>query len=112
MAIYFGLTATADEGNTTYSGLETAWGHYPIFVDVVADGKLYLGTTEHSPDSPFYKGTQFRCINATTGEEIWTMMGWGTGMYVGQSDIVAEGFFIYLNCYDMQIYTVGKGPSQ
>jgi outer membrane protein assembly factor BamB len=99
-------------GNTTYSGLETAWGHYPIFVDNVADGKLYLGTTEHSPDSPFYKGTQFRCINATTGEEIWTMMGWGTGMYVGQSDIVAEGCFIYLNCYDMQLYTIGKGPSQ
>jgi len=98
-------------GNTTYSGLETAWGHYPIFVDNVADGKLYLGTTEHSPDSPFYKGTQFRCVNATTGEEIWTMMGWGTGMYVGQSDIIAEGCFIYLNCYDMQLYTVGKGPS-
>ena len=98
-------------GNTTYSGLETAWGHYPIFVDNVADGKLYLGTTEHSPDSPFYKGTQFRCINATTGEEIWAMMGWGTGMYVGQSDIIAEGCFIYLNCYDMQIYSVGKGPS-
>jgi hypothetical protein len=32
-------------------------------------------------------------------------------MYVGQSNIVAEGCFVYLNCYDMQIYTVGKGPS-
>jgi outer membrane protein assembly factor BamB len=98
-------------GNSTDAGLETAWGHYPIFVDVIADGKVYLGTTEHSPDAPFYKGSQYRCINATTGEEIWTMLGWGTGMYVGQSDIVAEGCFIYLNCYDMQIYTVGKGPS-
>jgi hypothetical protein len=39
------------------------------------------------------------------------MMGWGTGMYVGQSDIIAEGCFIYLNCYDMQLYTIGKGPS-
>ncbi len=99
------------EGNSTYSGLETAWGHYPVFVDVIADGKIYLGTTEHSPDSPFYKGSLNRCINASTGEEIWTMMGWGTGMYVGQSNIVAEGCFIYLNCYDMQIYTLGKGPS-
>ena len=98
-------------GNTTYAGLETAWGHYPIFIDVIADGKIYLGTTEHSPDSPFYKGTQYRAINATTGEEIWTLMGWGTGMYVGQSDIVAEGCFVYLNCYDMQVYTLGKGPS-
>jgi len=70
-----------------------------------------LGTTEHSPDSPYYKGAQYRCINATTGEEIWTMTGWGTGMYVGSYDVVADGFFAYLNCYDMQVYSVGKGPS-
>ena len=99
------------EGNSTYAGLETAWGHYPIFTDVIADGKIYLGTTEHSPDSPFYKDAQYRCVDAYTGEEIWTMMGWGTGMYVGQSDIVADGFFVFLNCYDMKIYCIGKGPS-
>jgi outer membrane protein assembly factor BamB len=99
------------EGNSTYAGLETAYGHYPIFVDVIADGKVYLGTTEHSPNSPWYKGSQYRCIDAYTGKEVWTMMGWGTGMYVGTSDIVADGYFVYLNCYDMQIYSVGKGPS-
>jgi outer membrane protein assembly factor BamB len=99
------------EGNSTYAGLGTAYGHYPIFVDVIADGKVYLGTTEHSPNSPWYKDAQYRAINATTGQEIWTMMGWGTGMYVGTSDIVADGYFVYLNCYDMQIYSVGKGPS-
>ena len=98
-------------GNSTYAGLETSYGYYPIFVDVIADGKVYLGTTEHSPGSPWYKDSQYRCINATTGEEIWTMMGWGTGMYVGQNDIVADGCFVYLNCYDMKIYNVGKGPS-
>jgi outer membrane protein assembly factor BamB len=100
------------EGNSTNAGLETAWGHYPIFVDVIADGKVYVGTTEHSPGSPYYKDAQYRCINATTGEEIWTMMGWGTGMYVGRYDVVADGYFVYLNCYDMQVYSVGKGPSQ
>jgi len=84
----------------------------PIFVDVIADGKVYLGTTEHSPGSPWYKDARYRCINATDGTEIWTLTGWGTGMYVGQYDIVADGQFIYLNCYDMQIYSVGKGPSQ
>jgi outer membrane protein assembly factor BamB len=100
------------EGNSTNAGLETAWGHYPIFVDVIADGKVYVGTTEHSPGSPYYKDAQYRCINATTGEEIWTMTGWGTGMYVGMYDVVADGYFVYLNCYDMQVYSVGKGPSQ
>ena len=97
-------------GNSTFSGLETAWGTYPIFVDVIADGKLYLSTTEHSPDSPYYKDTRYRCVNATTGEEIWTLMGWGTGMDAG-CDVIADGFFVFLNCYDMQIYCVGKGPS-
>jgi outer membrane protein assembly factor BamB len=98
-------------GNSTYAGLETAWGHYPIFVDVIADGKIYLGTTEHSPDSPFYKGSLNRAIDAYTGREIWTMAGWGTGMYVGQSNLVADGYYVYWNCYDSQIYSIGKGPS-
>jgi hypothetical protein len=100
------------EGNSTYEGLGTAYGHMPIFVDVIADGKVYLGTTEHSPNSPFYKDVRYRCVNATDGTEIWTLTGWGTGMYVGANDIVADGYFVYLNCYDMQIYSVGKGPSQ
>ena len=99
------------EGNSTYAGLGTAYGHYPIFVDVIADGKVYLGTTEHSPGSPWYKDVRYRAIDAYTGEELWTLMGWGTGMYVGQYDIVADGYFVFLNCYDMQIYSVGKGPS-
>ncbi|MCW3998736.1 MAG: PQQ-binding-like beta-propeller repeat protein [Candidatus Bathyarchaeota archaeon] len=100
------------EGNTTYAGFTTPYGSYPIFVDVIADGKVYLGSTEHSPDSPYYKNAQFRCLNATDGTEIWTMMGWGTGMDAAGYDRVADGFFIYLNCYDMQIYNVGKGPSE
>jgi len=98
------------EGNSTFSGLETAWGYYPVFVDVIADGKVYLATTEHSPGSPFYKDTMYRCVNATDGTEIWTLMGWGTGMDPG-IDVVADGFFVFLNCYDMQVYCVGKGPS-
>ena len=99
------------EGNSTYAGLGTAYGHMPIFMDVIADGKVYVGSTEHSPGSPWYKNAEYRCINATDGTEIWKLKGWGTGMYVGQYDIVADGFFIYLNCYDMKIYSVGKGPS-
>jgi hypothetical protein len=99
-------------GNSTYEGLGTAYGHMPMFVDVIADGKVYLGTTEHSPNSPFYKDVRYRCVNATDGTEIWTLTGWGTGMYVGANDIVADGYFVYLNCYDMQVYSVGKGPSQ
>ena len=98
------------EGNSTSSGLYTAWGVYPIFMPVIADGKIYLATTEHSPGSPYYKNVKYRCVNATDGTEIWTLMGWGTGMDANY-DIVADGFFVFLNCYDMQVYCVGKGPS-
>ncbi len=97
-------------GNSTDSGLETPWGRYPTFVDIIADGKVYLSSTEHSPNTPLYKNALFRCINATTGEEIWTLMGYATNMY-GGTDAIADGYLAFLNCYDMQIYSVGKGPS-
>src|SRR3972149_1594119 len=77
---------------------------------VIADGKVFLATTEHSPGSPYYKNVKYRAINATDGTEIWTLMGWGTGMDANYN-IVADGFFVFANMYDMQIYTVGKGPS-
>jgi hypothetical protein len=99
-------------GNTTTSGSDTVYGHYPTFIDVIADGKVYTGTTEHSPDQPLYKGGVFRCLNATTGEEIWQYEGMGSGMYVGQNDLVADGVFVALNIYDMQIYAIGKGASR
>jgi outer membrane protein assembly factor BamB len=97
-------------GNSTYAGFNTPYGTYPIFIDVIADGKVYLGTTEHSPDSPLYKDAQYRCVNATDGTEIWTLMGWGTSMDATY-DVDADGYFVFLNIYDMQIYSIGKGPS-
>ncbi len=97
-------------GNSTSSGLGTAWGHYPLFMPAVADGKIFLDSTEHSPGSPFYKGELVRAINATDGTEIWTLEGWGTGMDANY-DIAADGFYAYLNCYDMKVYVIGKGPS-
>ncbi len=98
-------------GNSTFAGLETSYGTYPYDLDVIADGKLFLGTTEHSPNSPFYKDARYRVINATDGTEIWTLMGWATGMDATY-DRVADGYFVFLNTYDMKVYTVGKGPSQ
>jgi hypothetical protein len=98
-------------GNSTFAGLETSYGTYPYDLDVIADGKLFLGSTEHSPNSPFYKDVRYRVINATDGTEVWSLMGWGTGMDATY-DRVADGFFVFLNTYDMQVYTVGKGPSQ
>jgi hypothetical protein len=97
-------------GNSTSSGFETAYGRYPITVSAIADGKIFLRTTEHSPNSPLFKGALMRAINATDGTEIWTIPDWGNIMYGGVTPI-ADGILTALNTYDSQIYAYGKGPS-
>jgi hypothetical protein len=99
------------EGNSTLSGFVTPYGRYPLFISTIADGKIYLDTTEHSPNSPLYKDARYRCVNATTGEEIWTLLDYGNQMYGGQAPI-ADGYLTTLNSYDSRIYCIGKGPSQ
>jgi len=81
--------------------------YYTLFLGTIADGKVYVGTHEHSADTPLYKGNRVRCLNATTGEEIWTMLGWAHP----QTMAIADGVLIYWNNYDHQVYAVGKGPS-
>ena len=98
------------EGNTTYSGTGLAYGRYPIYPGPIVDGILYLDTGEHSAQPPLYKDALVRALNATTGEEIWTMTGWG-GHHRREGFAVADGYLVYLNHYDMQIYSVGRGPS-
>jgi hypothetical protein len=81
--------------------------YYTLMLGPFADGKLYVGTHEHSADTPLYKGNRVRCLNVTTGEEIWTMLGWANPSTMA----VADGVLIYWNNYDHQVYAVGKGPS-
>jgi hypothetical protein len=98
------------QGNSTSSGFITPYGYYPEFVECVADGKIYLVGNEHSPNSPMYKDSQLRCINASNGAELWTIMGWGN-MMSGSAGVVADGYLSVFNPYDGQVYTYGKGPS-
>jgi hypothetical protein len=93
-------------GNSTNSGLNSVYGNWPLFINAIADGKIYAFTNEHSPGAPADSGALQRCINATTGEEIWTLSSWDSS-----NAFIADGFLNYLNTYDMQIYTIGKGPS-
>ena len=98
--------------NNTSSGLESPYGLFPTFISAIADGKVYLYNNEHSPNSPIYKGARARCVNASTGEEIWTLLSWaGVGGFADEGWPVADGMISYLNAYDMQVYTLGKGPS-
>ena len=99
--------------NNTNSGIETIWGNYPIFIAAFCDGKVYAFNNEHSPNYPLYKGEKIYCLNATTGELIYSMLSWA-GQSGGPGDstsILADGYLVYYNYYDNQLYCVGKGPS-
>ena len=99
------------EGNNTSSGFETAYGRYPLTTSAIADGKIFMRTTEHSPNSPLFKGAKMIALNVTDGSEVWKISDWGNIMYGGVTPI-ADGFLFALNTYDSQIYCYGKGPSQ
>jgi len=99
--------------NNTNSGVDTPWGNRPTFLSTIADGKVYGFPGEHSPNTPLYKGAKIRCVDAYTGEELWTLTGWAArGLGEGNAwSYVAEGYLVYHNSYDGQIYCIGKGPS-
>jgi hypothetical protein len=87
------------------NGTETPYGNALVAGAFVADGKVYFGTSEHSASTPLWRTPGLRCLDATTGEELWKILFWG-------SDIaVADGILIGFNWYDGQIYAFGRGPS-
>jgi hypothetical protein len=97
----------------------TVWGYFPIFVAGIADDKIYVFNNEHSPNNPYYKGERMRCLNAKYDPddpkdqlEIWTLMGMAGQSVGGSTSIIADGFLVYYNFYDNQIYCLGKGPTK
>jgi hypothetical protein len=98
-------------GNTTNSGVETPFSHYPTFVQAIGGDVVYIVTTEHTPETPIFKGATASAINATTGQLIWSISDY-TGEFMYESYAVADGYNTWFNGYDAQIYTVGRGPSQ
>ena len=47
-------------------GFESPYGTYPLSNAAIADGKLYMYSTEHSPTQPLWRGSYLRCIDAST----------------------------------------------
>jgi len=101
------------EWDNINSGLETIWGVYPTAVGAIADGKVYVFNNEHSPNYPLYKGYRVFCLDAFTGDELWSLLSWAghTGGPGTSTMVEADGFLCYYNYYDNQIYCIGKGPS-
>ena len=100
------------EGNSTNAGLNVFYGVYPTMIQSIANGVVYLATSEHTMPNPFYKGCTYRAINATDGTEIWQLSGypseWSTP---GSACATADGFIACMNGLDNNIYSIGRGPS-
>lgn len=77
---------------------------------IVADGKVYTYTSEHTPSEPITRGWHFYCLNATTGQEIWRLTGSGidSRRFRGSA---ADGYLAIQNTYDGYLYIVGTGPT-
>ena len=97
-------------GNDTTSGFNTPYGNYPIFIQAVGNGIIYEATSEHTIETPLYKGAVAIAVNATSGAEIWRISDY-TGEFSTVSYAIADGYSTWFNGYDDQIYTVGRGPS-
>jgi len=96
--------------NTGASGVDSPFGSWPLGTwqthHVLADGKLYV-RAGHDYTPPVFKGAKLYCLNATTGEEIWSSLSFDI---VG-SPACADGYMVWYNGYDNQIYCYSKGPS-
>jgi outer membrane protein assembly factor BamB len=103
---WFQAPAPAFETPYTNGTGNTGGSVYSFFSDsIVADGKIYTYTVEHSPTAPLTRGWKTFCINATTGEGIWQA---NAPMTPG---VVADGYITATSYYDAYLYVFGKGQS-
>ena len=100
--------------NNTQPYTELMWGgdKWPIEFGFISDGKVYIGHSEHSGNSPLPRGAPFVCLNATTGEVIFRVEGLMRFTIWGGDPMIADSTIIAFDTYDNRIYAVGKGPSQ
>ena len=100
------------EGNSTNSGTETSWGLYPTFIACnMRRQSLRIQQRTLSKHATLQRRKN-TCLNATTGQELWTLDSWAAVGGFGDFGFpTADGQIAYLNAYDMKVYSIGKGPS-
>ncbi len=87
-------------------GSESYYGdNMPLTISAVADGKVYLHSSEHSPTKPLWRASYLRCVDINTGKELWKLLDFNMGLSI------ADGYIVTGNQYDNLVYCIGKGPS-
>jgi outer membrane protein assembly factor BamB len=78
--------------------------NWPIRILFITDGKIYIGHEEHSPVDSKSRGAPFFCLNADTGEVIWSIEGASRQNYWGGRAIIGDSIIATMDTYDQQIY--------
>jgi hypothetical protein len=85
---------------------ETPYEYTPVTMGCIADGKIYLYSTEHSITQPIRRDYKIYCLNATSGKLIWA-----ESCCPSSAPIIADGRIVALDLTSNQIYCYGKGDS-
>jgi hypothetical protein len=91
---------------TPYNSANNTESCYSVQNIRVADGKVYVQNSEHTPSQPATRGWGLICLDALTGEKLWKISG--TAMGPGPA---ADGYMVASSSYDGTTYCLGKGPS-
>jgi hypothetical protein len=84
------------------------WHIRPLFF---AGGKIYMGTSEHSPVNPLPRGSPFVAVDCETGEEVFRADGLFRQTEWGGRAVIGDSIIATMDTYDLQVYGIGKGPS-
>jgi hypothetical protein len=97
-------TDPAPPFETPYSYEGTAC--YSINNGIVADGKVYVTNNEHTPSMPVTRGWGMTCLNATTGEFMYKIMG--ANLVPGAA---SDGYLTTSASFTGYMYVLGKGKT-
>lgn len=91
-------------------GYETPYGWQPFFSSICVGGKyVFAGNNEHSENPPYYQGKRMWCLDALTGETVWSIPFWSPGF--NMQGLYADGKLIATNYYDNRQYCFYKGQT-
>jgi hypothetical protein len=97
--------------NSTYSGQQVP-GYYPITLYAIGKGIVYTTVSEHTIETPPYKGAMNLAINATDGTLVWKVRAMSQESGAPFTGAMADGYNTFLNGYTNQIYVLGRGSSK
>jgi hypothetical protein len=91
---------------------ETPYTHTPLYVGSIADGKMYLFSSEHSVNSPIRRDAKIYCVDLTNGTMLWSMTCWPSNDPISSSPIIADGRLVVADIQDTEIYCFAPGLSK